>query len=42
MKFADLDRIGSEAAVKDKGLLFVEGRDYAIEDGDVVFFRFNV
>jgi len=42
MKFADLDRLGSEAAVKEKGLLFVEGRDYAIEDGDVVFFRFNV
>ena len=42
MKFTDLDRLGSEAAVKENGLLDVEGREYVIEDGDVVFFRFNV
>ncbi len=42
MKFTDLDRLGSEAAVKENGLLDVEGREYVVEDGDVVFFRFNV
>ena len=42
MKCADLDRLGSEAAVRDAGLLHVEGRDYILEDGDVMFVRFNV
>lgn len=42
MKFSDLDRLGSEAAVKESGLLDIEGREYVVEDGDVVFFRFNV
>jgi ribosome-binding ATPase YchF (GTP1/OBG family) len=28
--------------VRDAGLLHVEGRDYIIEDGDVMFVRFNV
>lgn len=42
MKFQDLDRLGSEAAIKEKGLLHVEGREYVVEDGDIVFFRFNV
>ena len=42
VKCADLDRVGSEAAVRDAGLLHVEGRDYIIEDGDVMFVRFNV
>jgi GTP-binding protein YchF len=41
-KYADLDRLGSEAAVKEKGLLFVEGKDYVVQDGDVLFIRFNV
>jgi GTP-binding protein YchF len=42
MKCTDLDRLGSEAAVQDAGLLHVEGRDYIIEDGDVMMVRFNV
>ncbi len=42
MKFADLDQLGSELAVKEAGRLHVGGRDYALEDGDVIFFRFNV
>ncbi len=42
MKFQDLDRLGSEAGVKEQGLLHVEGREYVVEDGDVVFFRYNV
>jgi GTP-binding protein YchF len=42
MKYSDLDRLGSELAVKEQGLLDVEGRDYVVEDGDVIYFRFNV
>ena len=42
MKFADLARLGSEQAVKDCGLLRVEGKDYQVEDGDIVYVRFNV
>ncbi|MBM4162022.1 MAG: redox-regulated ATPase YchF [Ignavibacteria bacterium] len=41
-KFADLDRFGSEAALKEHGLLHIHGRDYVMEDGDVMFVRFNV
>ncbi len=42
IKYEDLIRLGSEQAIKDAGLLRVEGREYCIEDGDVVHFRFNV
>ncbi len=42
IRFADIDRLGSESAVKENGLMRVEGREYAIQDGDIVFFRFNV
>ncbi|MDH5510485.1 MAG: redox-regulated ATPase YchF [Nitrospinota bacterium] len=40
--YEDIDRLGSEPAVREKGLLRVEGRDYVVKDGDVMFFRFNV
>ena len=42
MKYADLDRYGSEQALRDKGLVHTEGKDYLTEDGDIVFVRFNV
>jgi len=42
MSYADLDRLGTEQAVKEAGLLRLEGRDYVVQDGDVVYFRFNV
>lgn len=42
IKFSDLDRLGSEIAVKEDGSLHVEGREYPVEDGDIIFFRFNV
>jgi ribosome-binding ATPase len=42
ISYADLDRHGSEAAVRDAGRLRAEGRDYKIEDGDVLFVRFNL
>ncbi|MBI1807763.1 MAG: redox-regulated ATPase YchF [Ignavibacteria bacterium] len=42
IKYQDLAELGSELAVKEKGLLHIEGREYVVEDGDVIFFRFNV
>ncbi len=42
ISYDDLGRLGSEQAVKEKGLLRVEGKDYVFQDGDVAHFRFNV
>lgn len=42
MSFADLDQLGSPAAVKEAGKLRLEGKDYVMQDGDIVEFRFNV
>ena len=42
MKYEDIHRLGSEQAVKERGLMRIEGKEYVIEDGDVVYFRFNV
>ncbi len=42
LKYADLDRLGSEHALKEVGLLHVQGWDYVVEDGDVMFVRFNL
>ena len=41
-KYDDLVRLGSEAAVKEAGLYRVEGKEYVVKDGDVMYFRFNV
>jgi len=38
----DLISLGCEQAVKEKGLLRLEGKDYPVRDGDVIRFRFNV
>jgi GTP-binding protein YchF len=38
----DLFRLGSEQAVRDQGLLRSEGRDYVVQDGDIILFRFHV
>ena len=40
--FDDLNRLGSEKAVKEAGLMRTEGKTYKMRDGDVVEFRFNV
>jgi GTP-binding protein YchF len=40
--FEDLIALGSEAKCREAGKLRVEGKDYVIQDGDVVHFRFNV
>ncbi len=42
IKFADYERLGSEAAVRDAGLMRSEGKEYEVQDGDVILFRFNV
>jgi len=41
-RWQDLVELGSEARCREVGKLRVEGRDYVVEDGDVVHFRFNV
>ncbi len=38
----DLERYGSEAAMRAAGKIRIEGKDYTMVDGDVVLFRFNV
>jgi ribosome-binding ATPase len=40
--FADLVACGSIAAARDRGLVRLEGKDYEIQDGDVITFRFAV
>ena len=42
IKYEDYIRYGSEAAVRDAGKLGVEGKDYVVQDGDIMHFRFNV
>jgi GTP-binding protein YchF len=39
---SDLFALGSEQAVKEKGLLRSEGKEYVVKDGDILFFKFNV
>ncbi|MGQ9922002.1 MAG: redox-regulated ATPase YchF [Desulfobacca sp.] len=41
MAYADLVRLGAAAKVKEAGLVRLEGRDYLIQDGDIVLFRFQ-
>ena len=42
VSFKDLTQCGSLAAAKEKGLVRSEGKEYVMNDGDVVLFRFNV
>lgn len=41
-KYDDLIRLGSELAVRDVGLVRQEGKEYIVQDGDCIFFKFNV
>lgn len=41
-KYKDLIELGSEAKIQEKGLMRLEGKEYEIQDGDIVFFRFSV
>ena len=42
ISFDDLMACGSMAAAKEKGLVRLEGKEYVMQDGDIVLFRFNV
>ena len=42
IKYEDFLSYGSEAAVKEAGKMGVEGKDYIVQDGDIMHFRFNV
>ena len=42
VKFDDLERLGSTNKVKDSGLHKLEGKEYIVQDGDIINFRFNV
>ncbi|MEE1079559.1 MAG: redox-regulated ATPase YchF [Bacteroidales bacterium] len=42
IKYDDYIQYGSEAAIKEAGKLGVEGKDYVVQDGDIMHFRFNV
>ncbi|KAK2575553.1 hypothetical protein KPH14_011271 [Odynerus spinipes] len=41
MKFEDFKNEGSESAVKAAGKYRQQGRNYVVEDGDIIFFKFN-
>lgn len=41
MHFEDFKAEGSEAAVRAAGKYRQQGRNYVVEDGDIIFFKFN-
>ena len=42
VSYDDLMACGTHAAAKEKGLVRLEGKDYVVQDGDIIVFRFNV
>lgn len=42
IKYEDYIKYGSEIAVKEAGKMYIEGKDYIVQDGDMMNFRFNV
>ncbi len=42
VSYDDLIACGSHAAAREKGLIRLEGKDYVVQDGDIMLFRFNV
>ena len=42
IKYDDYIKYGSEAAVREAGKMGVEGKEYVVQDGDIMHFRFNV
>ncbi|MFZ5352225.1 MAG: redox-regulated ATPase YchF [Bacillota bacterium] len=42
VKYKDIHELGSMVKVKEKGLFRLEGKEYIVEDGDIINFRFNV
>ena len=42
IKYTDYVRLGSESACREAGKLSIEGKEYEVQDGDIMHFRFNV
>lgn len=42
MSYSDLEKLGSEKAVREAGKMRLEGKEYIMQDGDICHFRFNV
>lgn len=42
VSYEDLMACGTHAAAKEKGLVRLEGKEYVVQDGDIILFRFNV
>ena len=42
ISYDDFIQYGSESAARDNGRLRIEGKEYVVKDGDVIYFRFNV
>jgi hypothetical protein len=42
IKYADYIKLGSDAACRDAGKIAIEGKEYVVQDGDIMHFRFNV
>jgi ribosome-binding ATPase YchF (GTP1/OBG family) len=42
IKYDDFVALGSETACREAGKIYIEGRDYVVQDGDIMHFRFNV
>ena len=42
IKYDDYIQYGSEAAVREAGKMGIEGKEYVVQDGDIMHFRFNV
>jgi ribosome-binding ATPase len=42
IKYTDYVKLGSEAACRELGKIAIEGKDYIVQDGDIMHFRFNV
>lgn len=42
IKYEDYVTLGSESAVRESGKLSIEGKEYVVQDGDIMHFRFNV
>ncbi len=42
MKYNDLNSLGSESELRQEGKIYLKGKDYIVEDGDIVEIRFNI
>lgn len=41
ISFEELDKVGSLTVAKEKGLIRIEGKDYLVQDGDLIYIRFK-